>query len=102
MAGDARRFDSVRLREAGNDILTAAGKMYNELTNVQNEMNSSTSCFDSQAGEELRSQFKASASKFDEFKKTMDAYGKYLQVEADRQEDREKRLQNVAQSIPKL
>ena len=89
-------------KDLGNDILTAAGKMYNELTNVQNEMNSSTSCFDSQAGEELRSQFKASASKFDEFKKTMDAYGKYLQEEADRQEDREKRLQNVAQSIPKL
>ena len=102
MAGEARRFDSVRLREAGSDILAAAGKMYTELINVQNEMNSSTAYFDSQAGEDLRSQFKASAVKFDEFKETMDAYGKYLQEEADRQEDREKRLQSVAQSLPKL
>jgi len=95
-------FDSVRLREAGGDILSAAGKMYTELTNVQNEMNSSTAYFDSQAGEELRNQFKASAAKFEEFKETMDAYGKYLQKEADRQEDRENRIKTVAQSIPKL
>ena len=40
--------------------------------------------------------------KFEEFKETMDAYGKYLQEEADRQEDRENRLRSVAQSIPKL
>lgn len=99
---EERKFDSVRLREAGGDILSAAGKMYTELTNVQNEMNNSTACFDSQAGEELRNQFKASAAKFEEFKETMDAYGKYLQEEADRQEDRENRLQSVAQSIPKL
>ena len=31
MAGEVRKFDSVRLREAGNDILAAAGKMYTEL-----------------------------------------------------------------------
>ena len=101
MSGDKRKFDSVRLRAAGSDIISAAEKMYTELTNVQNEMNNSTACFDSQAGEELRNQFKASAAKFEEFKKTMDAYGEYLKDEADRQEDRENRLQSVAQSIPK-
>ena len=102
MAGEVRKFDSVRLREAGSNILTAAGKMYTELTNVQNEMNQSTEYFDSQAGEDLRSQFKKSAAKFDEFKKTMVAYGKYLKDEADREEDRVGRLEKVAQSIPNL
>ena len=50
----------------------------------------------------MRSQFKKSAAKFDEFKKTMDAYGKYLKDEADREEDRDGRLEKVAQSIPNL
>ena len=73
-----------------------------DMESVQNLMNAYAEYLTQAAKVIERSQFKASAVKFDEFKETMDAYGKYLQEEADRQEDREKRLQSVAQSIPKL
>lgn len=97
-----RIFDTLKLRDEGKDIKTHAGNMYKELQNVSKEMNSSTSCFDSQAGEDLRQNFKASAAKFEEFKKVMEDYGEYLIKLADQKEDMEKKLSSAGKQIPKL
>lgn len=99
---DTRIFDTQKLRQEGKDIKSCAGKMFNELQNVQTEMNNSTRSFDSSAGEELRSNFKKSAAKFQEFKKLMDDYGKYLEELADQKEALEKGLSGVAEQIPPL
>ena len=75
---DKRIFDTAKLREEGKDIKKYAKNMHTELKNVDAAIKNSTTCFDSQAGEDLRKNFKSSSAKFDEFKKLMDDYGQYL------------------------
>lgn len=99
---DKRIFDTQKLREEGKDIKSYAGKMFQELKNVESEMNSSTKSFDSPAGEDLRANFKKSAAKFEEFKKLMEDYGIYLEKLADQKEKLEQGLSSVAVDIPQL
>ena len=99
---DKRIFDTQKLREEGKDIKSYAGKMFQELKNVESEMNASTKCFDSPAGEDLRKNFKKSSAKFEEFKKLMEDYGTYLEELADQKERLDQGLAGVATQIPQL
>lgn len=97
-----RIFDTEKLREEGNEIKSCANHMYEDLQSIKREMESSTSCFDSKAGEDLRANFNHSASKFEEFKKLMDDYGNYLISLAQQKEEMERNLSQAGTNIPVL
>lgn len=96
------KIDTKKVNAAGENIINQGNAMYNALKNIEELMKSSAKSFDSEAGEKLRANFRASAEKFEEFKKEVASYGNYLKNYGENQEAINIKIGEIASQIPKL
>lgn len=86
----------------GQDIISEAAKMYTSLSRISDIINSSKSDFDSEAGDNVRKDFNASAAKFQEFETYIKSYGEYLETFAGNILSFENAVKDASSKIPKF
>lgn len=70
------------VQKAGGDLIENVTKMYNSLNTISDLIRGSSSCFDSDAGNQLRSKFASAAAEFSSFRTFLNQYGEFLQTHA--------------------
>jgi len=102
MANNVITIDPKRVNQAGRDIVDQGTKMYNALKDIQDIVNGTKKCFQSDGGDSARTNFNSSAAKFDEFKKFIHEYGQFLQNYGSAHQKMDSEVSTLAGKIPKL
>lgn len=102
MASNTSTIDFQKVNAAGGEIISEGNKMFNSLENIQSIINQGRKSFDSEGGEAIRKNFNTSAQKFEEFKKFVADYGKFLQEYSEAQKKINEEIVKIAGQIPKL
>lgn len=89
---DSVLLDFTKIDQAGQDIKKSAKTMADCLEDVRKIMKDSKRSYDSDSGDKLRQNFERVASKFNEFKTQMDAYGDFLIKEAAARQDSDNKV----------
>lgn len=95
-------LDRAKINSTGEDMLTEVAKMYTSLNNVKNLVAQSKTYFDSDAGNELRRKFNASADKFSEFQSFLNTYGEFLKTFSGNIQKFEDAVRAAVNGIPTL
>lgn len=99
---DVSTLDRQKIKTAGDDLISAADKMYGSLGKISDLINGSKAYFDSPAGNSLRAKFNASAEQFKEFQTFMKTYGEFLQNYSGNITKYEDAVQEAVNSIPNI
>lgn len=91
-----------KVSQAGIDVRTNAGKMYQSLSRIRQLVKESSSYFDSQAGAEIRTKFEQSAAEFENFKTFLNQYGEFLETHAKNVNAFEAAVEEGLSQIPQL
>ena len=91
-----------KVKAAGSELIEHTNKMYNALTAISNEISSSSKCFDSAAGAQLRQQFAKTAAEFESFKSFLISYGEFLQTHGANVDTFESAVSDILSQIPQL
>lgn len=91
-----------KVKNAGQELIENTSKMYNALSSINSEIQNSASCFDSAAGQQLRSQFAQTAAEFENFKSFLTQYGEFLNTHASNVDAFEAAVEDGLGQIPKL
>lgn len=96
------QLDRAKINQAGEDILADSKKIFDSLEKIRGLIEGSKSYFDSPAGDELRSKFKASSDKFTEFKTFLESYGEFCKNFSGNVQKFEDAVTEAVQSIPNI
>ena len=91
-----------KVKNAGNELIENTTKMFNALNSISTEIQNSSSCFDSAAGQQLRSQFAQTAAEFQNFRTFLNQYGEFLNTHASNVDAFEAAVSEGLGQIPKL
>ena len=92
----------TNVQQAGTDLIDNVTKMYNSLNSISDLIQGSSSCFDSDAGSQLRSKFASAAAEFATFRTFLNQYGEFLQTHASNVNAFEAAVQDGLSQIPQL
>lgn len=102
MGNNVITIDPKKVNDAGKEIVEQGTKMYNALKDIQDIINGTKKCFQSDGGDSARANFNSSATKFDEFKKFIHEYGQFLQSYGSAHQKMDSTVSDLARKIPKL
>lgn len=74
------KISLAEVSECASRIRSLNQQMYDQLTEMKREMNSTNAAWISDAGETIRSRFNLFASRFDTERETIDSYAKFLDL----------------------
>lgn len=95
-------IEVLKVQNAGKDLIENTKKMYDSLQNISILIQGSSSCFDSDAGNQLRSQFAKSANEFSSFRTFLNQYGEFLKTHASNVKTFESAVLDGLNQIPKI
>lgn len=96
------KIEVARVKTAGQDLIDNTSKMYEALSSISAEIQGSSSCFDSPAGQQLRAQFAQTAAEFENFRTFLNQYGEFLNTHALNVDAFEAAVEDGLGQIPKL
>ena len=102
MANNVITIDPKKVNDAGKEIVEQGTKMYNALKDIQDIINGTKKCFQSDGGDGARANFNSSAAKFEDFKKFIHEYGQFLQSYGSAHKKMDSEVSSLANKIPKL
>ncbi|MGM9940899.1 MAG: pore-forming ESAT-6 family protein [Bulleidia sp.] len=74
------RISLNEVNEASTQIRALSATIYDTLTQMRNEMDSLSSTWMSEGGEQIRTRFRMFSSRFENMKEVIDSYAEYLDL----------------------
>ena len=102
MANTVVTIDVEKVNQAGRKIIEEGNKMYSALEDIKDIINNTKKSLQSDGGDAARTNFNTSAQKFEEFKKFVHEYGKFLESYAAAHKKIDDVVADLATKIPKL
>lgn len=90
------------VKQNGIDICAKTKEMMSSLEIIKGYVNGTKDCFDSEAGDAIRSKFNKSAEKFEEFRSFLNSYGEFLQNYASNVTSFEEAMRSAADEIAEM